>query len=337
MGANYHTKIPGAKSSSVERAQRVDVVYNPDSRRYRMFKSCTAFAVAAVLTATTVMAQMGTGRVTGTVKDPQGKPIAGAKIKATNPENERAIEGTTDKDGKWALLGFRSGNYEFTFSANGYQPEGYTNNIKQMGRNPPMDVTLQPLQAGQSAGGAGGLLQEANQLLEQKQYPEALAKYEEILAAEPTLYQVYYNIGTAQREMGELDKAAASFQKVLDQEAANTSALVALGDVYVAQGKLDEAVTYFEKAIGQTTDEILPFNVAEIYFNRGDTAKALEYYQTAATRKPDWPEPHLKMGYANLNAGNMEAAIAAFEKVVAVAPDSPQAQQAQAALSSLKK
>jgi len=302
-----------------------------------MVKRCTAFAVAFLLAATTVMSQMGTGRVTGTIKDPQGKPIAGAKITATNPESERAIEGTTDKDGKWALLGFRSGNYEFTFTADGYAPQAYTNNIKQMNRNPAMDVTLEPLQMGQSGGGAGGKLQEANQLLEQKQYPEALAKYEELLAAEPTLYQIYYNIGTAQREMGEFEKAAASFQKVLDQEATNTSALIALGDVYVAQGKLDQAVTYFEKAIGQTTDEVIPFNVAEIYFNQGNTAKALEYYQTAATRKPDWPEPHLKMGYAYLNAGNMDAAIAAFEQVVAVAPDSPQAQLAQAALSSLKK
>jgi Tfp pilus assembly protein PilF len=43
------------------------------------------------------------------------------------------------------------------------------------------------------------------------------------------------------------------------------------------------------------------------------------------------------MGYAQLNAGNMDGAIASFEKVVAVAPDSPQAQMAQAALNTLKK
>ena len=303
-----------------------------------MVKRCTAFGLGVLLAATTLMAQMGTGRVTGSVKDPQGKPIVGAKITATNPESERALEATSDKSGKWALLGFRSGSYEFTFTADGYKPQAYTNAVQQMSRNPAMDVTLEPLQMGQSSGGgAGGKLDEANQLLEQKQYPEALAKYEELLATEPTLYQINYNIGIAQREMGELDKAAASFQKILDQEANNTSALIAIGDVLVLKGKLDEAVTYFEKAIVQTTDEVIPFNVAEIYFNQGNTAKALEYYQTAATRKPDWAEPHLKMGYAHLNAGNMDAAIAAFEQVVVVAPDSPQAQLAQAALSSLKK
>jgi tetratricopeptide (TPR) repeat protein len=275
--------------------------------------------------------------MTGTVKDPQGKAIEGAKVSATSPGNEKPLEATTDKDGKWALLGFRSGTYEFTFTANGYQPQSYTNSVKQMGRNPSMDVVLEPLHAGQSAGGAGSKLSEANQLLEQKQYAEAIAKYEEIIALEPTLYQIYFNVGVAQQGMGELDKARASFQKVLDQESNNTGALVGIGDVLIAQGKLDEAVTYFEQAIGQTTDEIIPFNVAEIYFNQGNTAKALEYYQTAATRRPDWPEPHLKMGYAHLNGGNMDAAIASFQKVVEIAPDSPQAQMAQAALSSLKK
>lgn len=302
-----------------------------------MVKRCTVFGIAFLLAASTMMAQMGTGRVTGTVKDPQGKPIAGAKITATNPENEKALEATAGKDGKWALLGFRSGTYEFTFTADGYKPQAYTNSIKQMARNPAMDVVLEPLQAGQSAGGAGGKLTEANQLLEQKQYAEAIAKYEEIIAAEPTLYQIYFNIGVAQQGKGDLDQARASFQKVLDQESNNTGALVGIGDVLVAQGKLDEAVTYFEQAIGQTTDEVIPFNVAEIYFDQGNTAKALEYYQTAATRRPDWPEPHLKMGYAHLNAGNMDAAIASFQKVVEIAPDSPQAQQAQANLSMLKK
>jgi tetratricopeptide (TPR) repeat protein len=283
------------------------------------------------------MAQMGTGRVTGTVKTPDGKPIAGAKITATNPESERALEATSGKDGKWALLGFRSGTYEFTFSADGYKSQSYTNAIKQMNRNPSMDVVLEPLGQGQSAGGAGGKLQEANALLEQKDYAGAITKYEEILAAEPTLYQVYYNIGIAQREMGDLDKAGASFQKVLDQEPTNTGALVAMGDVLVGKKDLNGAVGYFEKAISQTTDEVVPFNVAEIYFSQGNIPKALEYYQTAATRRPDWPEPPLKIGFVHMNAGSIPEAIASFEKVVAMAPDSPQGQQAQQILATLKK
>ena len=93
-------------------------------------------------------------------------------------------------------------------------------------------------------------------------------------------------------------------------------------------------MAYFERAVGQTTDAIVPFNVAEIYFDQGDAAKALEYYQVAAEYKPDWANPHLKIGYAYLNTGDLDSAKVSFQKVVEVAPDSREAQMAQAALSS---
>ena len=92
---------------------------------------------------------------------------------------------------------------------------------------------------------------------------------------------------------------------------------------------------YFEKAVSQTTDAIVPFNVAEIYFNQQNAAKAAEFYRIATEYKPDWPDAHLKLGYAYLNTGDLESATTSFQKVVEVAPDSPQAQLAQAALSSL--
>lgn len=300
-------------------------------------RTATAIVLGVFLTAAIASAQMGTGRVTGTVKDPKGKPIAGAKVTATAPGEDRELETETDKDGKWALLGFRTGTYEFTFTAPGYQPQGYTNEMKQMGRNRSMDIVLQPAQAGQAGGGGvGPALDAANELFDAEQYPEALAKYEEILAEQPTLYRLYYNIGSTYRRMGDLEKAKESYEKVLAEDPMNTSALVSMGDVLVEQGKLDESVPYFEKAIDQTQDEIVPFNVAEIYMSQGKAAKAIEYYKIAVERKPDWAEGHLKLAYAYLNTGDMAAARASFEKVVELAPpDSPTAAQAQGALSAL--
>jgi tetratricopeptide (TPR) repeat protein len=328
-------------------AREAEIPRGNNNRGYRpyqettMLKRFVTFGVALLFSAGAAIAtaQMGTGRVTGSVKDTNGKPIADAKVTATTGENEKALETTTGKDGKWALLGFRSGTYDFTFAADGFQPAAYKNAVKQMGRNPPMDVVLEALQMGQGSAGsaAGGKLDEANALFEQKQYQEAIAKYQELLATEPTLYQINYNIGAAYRELKDYDNAIAAFQKVLEQDGSNTASLVGMGDVLVAQGKLDDAVGYFEKAIDQTQDEVIPFNVAEIYFNKGNAAKAIEYYQKAAERKPDWPEPHLKLGFAYLNTGDMAAARASFEKVVEIAPDSPQAAAAKQTLASLPK
>lgn len=288
------------------------------------------------LSATIATAQMGTGRVAGTLKDMNGTAIAGGTITAVPQGSGRSLEAKTDDNGNWAILGFRNGTYEFTFAAEGFQTRTYTAQMRQINKNPPMNVELEPEQAGQAAAGSSSLLGEANDLAKAGQYPEALAIYDQLLTEQPDLYQINLNIASVHREMGDLDKAVEYYGKVLEFEPLHTGALVSTGDVLVTQGKLEEAVVYFEKAIGQTDDHIIPFNVAEIYFNEGKAAEAIAFYQKAAELKPDWPDPHLKLAYAYLNTGDMEAAAASFEKVVEIAPDSPLAQAAQQALESLK-
>lgn len=289
------------------------------------------------LSATLATAQMGTGRVSGTLKDASGNSIEGGTVTAVPSGSGRTLETTTDKNGKWALLGFRNGSYEFTFAAQGFQTRTYTAPMRQISQNPPMDVELEQEQTGQAAAGSSSLLGEANDLAKAGSYPEALALYDKLLADQPSLYQINLNIASVYREMGDLDKALEYYAIVLEYEPQHSGALVSTGDILVTQGKLEEAVGYFEKAIGQTADPVIPFNVAEIYFNEGKATEAIEFYKKAAVLKPDWPEPHLKLAYAYLNTGDMDAAAASFEKVVEIAPDSPLAQAAQQALESLKK
>jgi tetratricopeptide (TPR) repeat protein len=278
---------------------------------------------------------MGTGRITGTITDPEGNGIEGAVISFVDQTGKK-LEGTSDEDGDWAILGFRSGTYDFNIEAEGFRKKIEQKAVRQMAQNK-LDVVLVPLLA--AAGGdmesKNALLAEANELLKQKRYPETIAKFEELLVAQPSFYQAHEFIGIAYREMGDYDAALAEFNKVLDQNAGHANSLISIGDILVSQQKLDEAVGYFEKAVTQTTDAIVPFNVAEIYFNQQNAAKAAEFYKIATEYEPDWPDAHLKLGYAYLNTGDLDSAKAAFQKTVEVAPDTPQAQMAQSALSSL--
>lgn len=289
-------------------------------------------STALLLITTSLLAQMGTGRVTGTVTDPAGNPIAGAVITVVDAAG-RELSATSDEDGEWAILGFRTGTYDFSIAAEGYQPKIESKSVRETGRNE-LDIVLTPVPT-QSSDEGNKLLREANDLLRQKQYPEAIAKYEELLEARPSFYQLHEYIGIAYREMGDLETALAEFHKVLEHDAMHADALISIGDILVTQQKLEEAVEYFEKAVSHTTDAIVPFNVAEIYFSQQNAARAIEYYRMAAEYKPEWPDPHLKLGYAYLNTGDMESAKASFQKVVEVAPDSPQAQMAEATLSQL--
>ena len=296
-----------------------------------------ALLVSSVLLVATgaALAQMGTGRITGTIADPEGNGIEGVVISFVDQTGKK-LEGTSDEDGDWAILGFRSGTYNFNIEAEGYQTKIVPQSVQQMGQNE-LDIVLIPLvtAAANAMESSNALLTEANELLKQQQYPEAIAKFEELLVAEPSFYQAHEFIGIAYREIGDYDTSLAEFNKVLAQDAGHANALISVGDILISQQKLDEAVEYFERAVTQTTDAIVPFNVAEIYFKQQNAAKAVEFYRIATEYKPDWPDAHLKLGYACLNTGDLDAAKAAFQKTVEVAPDSPQAQMAQSALSSL--
>ncbi len=295
-----------------------------------------ALPVSLVLLVATgvALAQMGTGRVNGKITDAEGNGIEGTVITVFLKSGKK-LTGTSHEDGRWALIGFRAGTYDFNFQAEGYELKIEKRSVRTLGANE-MDVVLIPLVvAVNPLVRSEALLKEANELLKQEQYSEAIAKYEELLVAQPSFYQTHEFIAIAYREMGDYDAALAQFEKVLAEDASHAGALIGVGDMLVSQQKLDEAVEYFEKAVGQTTDAIVPFNVAEMYFNQQNAAKAVEFYRIATEYKPDWPDAHLKLGYAYLNTGDLDSAKAAFQKTVEVAPESPQAQMAQSALSSL--
>jgi len=296
-----------------------------------------ALPVSLVLLVATgvALAQMGSGRITGAIADPEGNGIEGAVISFVDRTGKK-LKGTSDEKGKWAILGFRSGTYDFNIEAEGYQTRIEQKPVRELAQNK-LDVVLVPLLAASDRAmeSSNALLTEANELLKQEQYHKAIAKYEELLEAQPSFYQAHEFIGIAYREMGDYDAALAEFEEVLVADGRHAGALISIGDVLVSQQKLEEALVYFEKAVDQTTDAIVPFNAAEIYFGQQNAAKAAEFYRIATEYKPDWPDAHLKLGYAYLNTGDLESAKTSFQKVVEVAPDSPQAEMAQDALSSL--
>ncbi len=292
-------------------------------------------AVLVLFGAQAAFAQMGTGRVSGTVKDPNGNPIEGATITATSGDSNRALEATTDANGRWAILGFRSRAYDFSVQASGFQPYNYQAQIQQAGRNPDMDLVLEPAAMGSSAGTGGGLLAEAQELHQAGMWDEALMKYDEVLAADPTMYQIHLNRGSVLRELGREDDAKMAYQMVLDQDPGSAPALISMAEIAVAANDLDTAVEYFKTAVDTTDDEIIPFNVAAIYFQNGNVDEAIEYFLLAAERRMDWAEPHLEIAKAYLNKGDFASARTHLNMVVEIEPDGASAAMANAMLQAL--
>jgi tetratricopeptide (TPR) repeat protein len=283
----------------------------------------------------------GRGRIHGTVLSEEGKPLEGVNITAEHSEYGTKFTAKTDKKGDWAIAGLGTGVFIITAAKDGYAPEQERMNVSQFSsNNPPVDMTLRKLQ---DIGFSDlenqefmALFEEGNQLFEQGQYQEAVAKYQEFLEKQPAIYQININIGNALKEAGEYEEAIAAYQTVLEKveeekgslegDEAAARALAGIGESYISMDQLDEAGEYLRQAVEIfPKDETIAFNVGEIYFKQGKPAEAVQYYNIASKIEPEWEPPYRQKGYALLNLGDYAAAIESFEKFLEVAPDDPEA------------
>jgi tetratricopeptide (TPR) repeat protein len=301
--------------------------------------------ILILFSVTTLHAQQGRGRgrIKGTVVDETGVPMEGVKVVAQHLKYNTLFEGKSDEKGNWAIAGLGTGMFRITASKEGYDSSFHEMQVSQFARNnPAVAFTLNKTQAAQ--GGIPGiedestlvLFEEGNQLYEQEMYAQAIAKYEEFLAANPTVYQVTLNIGNCFRMLKEYDKAIETYQFILDKVMTDNGtyegnesaarALASMGETHMLKGDLDKAGEYMRQAIDLfPNDEILAFNVGEIFFNQGEAVKAIDYYKLATTIKEDWAPPYRQLGYAYLNKGEYQLAIDSLKKFLELAPDDPQA------------
>lgn len=283
----------------------------------------------------------GIGRIHGTVQDVEGNPVEGVSIVAEHMEYGTTFESMSDKKGNWAIAGLGTGHFRITASKEGYGTVYHEMRVSQFSKsNPPVTFSIEKVQVASSGMPAIQddtsivVFEEGNQLFNQEKYSEAVPKFEEFLAKNPTIYQVNINIGNCYREMGEYEKAIEAYNKVLDKvmeekgsyegDDSSARALASIGETYVKQGDYSKANEYLKQAIDLLpNDETLAFNVGEIFFKQGETDKAIEYFKLSIQIKDNWGPPYRQLGYAYLNKGEYKLAVEALKKFLEVAPDDP--------------
>ena len=319
---------------------------------HRLSSKFAAGAAILIITAGLALGQAGRGtaRMNGVVLDPQGRPVAGAKLTVVYAQSGGStFEATTDKKGEWTVMGVGTGNWDVTVNAEGYLPVTQRIYTSQLSKNPKFTIQLE-----KKAEGTGIVqdeatfqtLEEGNAFFKEGKYDTALLMYEEFLAKNPGAYQVLLNIGDCHREKGEYDKAIESYNKLIEQAGTDSTmgknmgakGLAAIGLCHLKQDKLIEAQEYFKKSIEMAPqDEVLPFNVAEIYFSNSQIDDAIKYFEMATQIKPDWPDPYFRVAYAYLNKGDSAKAIENLEKFIKLEPGTERTAQAQGILDAIKK
>src|SRR6476646_6047217 len=316
--------------------------------RHRYVVACAAlFALSLAMPA----AAQSTGMVRGSVKDPTGKPVEGAKISIDADANNRHFETKSDKKGEFVQIGLPPGAYKVSAETEklGAPPQPVQVRI---GSGAPITIVI-------GAGGAGASPEAAAKNAELKKtfeegvaasragnHDAAIAAFTKAAELNANCYDCYYNIAFSETQKKEWDKAEAAYKKAIELKADYAEAYSGLANVYNATRKFDEAAAASAKAMelsgtapgalaGGNADAM--FNQGVILWNAGKIAEAKKQFEAAIAAKPDHAEAHYQLGMALVNEGNLQGAAAEFEKYLQLAPSGPNAATAKSLLAQLKK
>jgi len=219
------------------------------------------FAVLAFALASTASAQTS-GRITGTVRDADGKAIKGAIIRAINDDVGMTMTSTTDDKGRFAMIGVRSGQWRMEVEAPNFLPMRGQANVSASSM-PVLQLALQR-DPGPPPGSLSKTIGEdiaaAETLRKEGRYDDAIAAYQAIQAKNNKLTAVNLMLATLYRDKAQQEKDATARQALLTRaigaytdmlkaDDTNARARLELGVTQMAAGNTDAAAKAFEDVI----------------------------------------------------------------------------------------
>jgi len=178
------------------------------------------FATLALALAAAASVQTA-GRITGTIKDPDGKPIKGATVRATNEAVNARITSTTDDKGRFAMIGVRSGRWVIVAEAPNFLPLQGTADVSSSNM-PILQLALQR-DPGEMPGALAKTINEdvsaAEALHKAGKLDEAISAYQSIQSKNARLTSVNLVLASLYREKAEHETNPAAKQALLNRAA----------------------------------------------------------------------------------------------------------------------
>ncbi|HEX4959238.1 MAG TPA: tetratricopeptide repeat protein [Thermoanaerobaculia bacterium] len=295
----------------------------------------------------------GRGRLQGQVKDEAGKPVEGAKVTlrigndTVDPKKDGPGVITTDKNGKWSILGLTSGGWGILIEKEGFVPSEGRIQVNEFTVAQPVVVTLkvipkeviQKAEKESTSGQAKAAIEKANALLAQEKYAEARASYEEGMAKleDKSLHPAILRaIAESYFKEGKTDQAIDSLKKALEIAPDDAVTLQLLVNILVGAGRESEAQTYMAKLPqGTKVDANTLLNLGIKSFNTGKMDDALAQFNRVVTENPNLPDAYYYRALCYMNKNQNKEAKADLKKLLELDPNSKYAKDAQEFLKSL--
>jgi len=161
----------------------------------------------------------------------------------------------------------------------------------------------------------------------------AIRFYTTAISADASLYQAYYQRGTALLSQGHDSDAQADFKKVIELEPKFARAHRGLGQIFLDRGQIDDAKKELALAI-----ELEPkLTGVRIYYascllRTGESQRAIEHLRFAIEQKEELPLAHALVGVAEERVGKLNEAAADYARAIELDPNNATAHEGRARL-----
>lgn len=289
----------------------------------------------------------GRARVEGSVKNEKGEPIAGAKVHMRWKQHTDGPDLTTDKNGRWAILGIVGGTWNIDFEAPSYAPKQISVGLKEAVRNPNIDIQLQPAQAVAgheeiTVGGkkiskeAADAIEKGNAAISAKNYAEARTEYLKALAELPDNAPLLLRVAVSYYAEGNADEAINYARKVIENDPENADAWRMIAEIELQRGNLEAGKTALDKVPPEKITDAQPYlNLGILLYNKKKPEEAETVLTKAIGIQPDLSDAYYMRGLARLHLKKKSEAKADLQKYLELAPNGTDAKDVREILKAL--
>ncbi len=281
------------------------------SFRHRTF---TVGPVLALVLGLAVASAAAPGVIKGRVTSGDNTPIKDVLITLRDETRGQTYEVKTDKKGQYYLMGINPAEYRMTFEKAGFQKlEGVVSIVPD--KDNVFDAVLVPEVPKKVAPAWEEKNLRAHELYANGQYAEALAIYNEILAADPGVAFIHFNAGNCAYHLQDYGAAYRSFREAVRLKPDFFEAYTNLANTAARLKTYDEVIPLFEDAL-----RVYPENgglyasLGLLYLNAGQGARAAGCLEKAVSLSPDNALAYQSLGIAYTQTGDFARAVASYEK-----------------------
>ncbi len=288
----------------------------------------------------------GKARIDGKVISAKGEPIPKAKVELRRSPSNAGPTVEADFKGRFAYLGLAGGDWDMDVSAPGYQSFKTSVRLSEVNRLPLMEIRLEPVPAAppeppiapkSTAPDVIPMLERGNALLEQKDFPGALAEYEKALAFVPDNPAILRAIARAYYGEKKLEESIATLKRAVEKDPSDSETLLLLANLQLEKGNLEEGKATLEKLPPDAIkDPAVYVNLGVVLLNKKKPSEAWEQFDKAVRMKPDDAESYFYRGLAAYQMKKKSEAKTDFQKYLELAPNGSQAADARDLLKSIR-